>query len=423
MALALDTINVHSLEDLARRGYPWQEWDLLRKQAPVFWYDRPEVEPFWAISKHADILEISRRSDVFINGGPRLRRWLKDEGEGLRQLDPFGLGRGWDPDEAPDLVFMDDPRHKQFRSLVSRAFTPVQFRRSEAHFRELSIEFATDFERLLADGPQDFVKDMAVKLPLAAICEMFDLPREDWRRVLIWTNAMLGDVDPSFARDGEDIMLTALRALNEFRAYLQGMIDGNDDNGSLLDLIVRGEVDGKPLTEQQIHGFLFLLIFAGNETTRNATSGGLLALLQHPEQLQRLCADPTLLDSAIEEMLRWTSPVYSFFRTVTREYELRGVKLAVGDTVGMFYASANRDEDVFTDPYTFDISRTPNEHLAFGGYGAHFCLGANLARAEMRATFTALLPLLPRLEQAGEPCRNPNLHVPGYRSIPVRLRA
>ena len=422
-----DSVNVHDLERLAVEGYPWGGWDVLRRDAPVFWYDHDDVEPFWAITKHADVLEVSKRSDIFINGGPRLRFVLKGETEALRFLDPFGKEQGWDPTQPSDFVFMDDPRHKEMRSLVSRSFTPGRLKQLEPHFLALSEAFATEFERLLTEGTQDFVRDFSVKLPLAAIAEMFSLPPDDWRQILVWTNATTGDFEEGFRRDDEPVSQASERALKEFRGYLQDLVEHRRREGastdSLLDQVIEGRLEGKPLTDQQLNGYLVLLIAAGNETTRNATTGGVLALLEHPDQLARLCENPDLLDNAIEEILRWTSPVYHFFRTATEDYELRGVKIRAGDTVGMFYPSANRDEEVFEDPYRFDIGRKPNPHLAFGGYGAHFCLGANLARAEMRASFTALLSLLPKLEVAGPPVRNPHLHVPGYRALPLALKS
>ncbi|NNL85684.1 MAG: cytochrome P450 [Myxococcales bacterium] len=424
MALSLDTIEVHSPKRLFEEGYPWADWDLLRREAPVFWYERPDVEPFWAITKHADVQTVSRRSDIFINGGPRLRLTLKGQTEPLRGgLDSFGKERGWDPDEVPDFVFMDDPRHRKFRSLSSRSFTPGRLRQSADHFHSLAEAFTAHFVERLQQGPCDFVSELAVKLPVAAICEMMKLPESEWEKILVWTNAIVGDVE-DIKLPGEGKEETMARAMNEFRAYLEGFIAERKAQGAsedaLVDSIVGGKVDGHGLTDQQLIGYLMLIIGAGNETTRNATSGGVIALLENPEQRDRFCADESLLDSTIEEILRWTSPVYQFLRTATEDYELRGQRIKSGDTVCVFYGSANRDEDVFDDPYRFDIGRSPNPHLAFGGYGAHFCLGANLARAELRAALTALRPVLPKMELAGKPVRNPDLHVPGYVSVPVR---
>jgi len=429
MPLTLDQINIHTPRSYAEEGYPWRDWDLLRRAAPIYWYEREDVDPFWAITRYSDVLAVSRRPDFFINGGPRLRLVRKGRVEpGRGGLDTFGQSRGWDPEEPPDFVFMDDPRHRHFRLPASRFFTPRQMAQRAVHFDQLAHRFTQEFvaeleARSRDGGHTDFVLELARKLPIAAIGQMMGIPADDWERIFKWTNAFVGEVLPEDRLPGETLEQASFRGTNEFRSYLEGRIAARRKAGAkrndLFDLILRAEVEGRPLSDQQLIGYLLLLIAAGNETTRNATSGGLLALLEHPEQRDLLCARPALLPRAIEEMLRWTSPVIQFLRTAIRDVEIGGVKIRGGNTVGLFYPSANRDERVFPDPYRFDIRRDPNPHLAFG-HGAHFCLGANLARAELRATFRALLPVLPRLEVAGEPRRVPNLHVSGYATLPVR---
>ncbi len=431
MASALDRVNIHTPSRYAREGYPWEDWDSLRRDAPVYWYERDDVEPFWAVTRHADILAVSRRPDVFINGGPRLRLTRRGQLEpGREGLDEFGKRRGWDPEEPPDFVFMDDPRHRNFRLPVGRSFTPKRMRAMAAHFDELARQFTAAFVETLelqsrSGGYCDFVSELACKLPIAAIGEMMGLPPGDWKKIFKWTNAFVGEVPPEDRRPGETRREAATRGTNEFRSYLENRIRerraAGCDRDDLFDTILRGRVEGRPLTDQQLIGYLLLLIAAGNETTRNATSGAVIALIEHPEQRDLLCADPSLLPSAIEEILRWTSPVIQFLRTATQDFELSGQRIRAGDTVGLFYPSANRDERVFAHPYRFDIRRDPNPHLAFG-HGAHFCLGANLARAELRAMLRALLPVLARLEIAGLPRRIPNLHVSGYAALPVRVR-
>jgi cytochrome P450 len=218
-----------------------------------------------------------------------------------------------------------------------------------------------------------------------------------------------------------------MRAMDEMTGYMLEVIRERRREGrrrdDLSSLIVHAELDGKPLSEQQLQGYLFLVLAAGNETTQNAISGGVHALLAHPEQRDLLCARPELVVSAGEEILRWTSPVLQFARTAVEDFELDGVRIRAGQDVGMWYPAANRDPEVFADPYRFDITRNPNHHLAFGGYGAHFCLGANLARWELRAALRALIPLLPRLESAGLPEYVPNLHVAAIHRLPVRAAA
>jgi cholest-4-en-3-one 26-monooxygenase len=425
---ALESLDLHSKHLYVERGYPWKEWDLLRREAPVFWYERDDIAPFWAITRHADILEISRRADVFVNSR-RLRLQTREEDE--RQTASQRLRAevmGWDVEEPPDFIFMDDPKHRNFRLLPARRFTPAALRKLEGHFEALSERFASEFSSELEEAHErgdacDFVRGFAQKLPLAAIGEMMGLPPDDWMRLKQLTNVMIGAPEPGFFAEGESRNEATTRAYVEMIEYMVRLTRERQTRAptdDLSSLIVHGEVDGKALTEQQIQGFLFVLLAAGNETTQNAISGGVSALLEHPEQRDLLCEHPDLADSAAEEILRWTSPVVQFARTAVTDYELAGTTIRAGDDVGMWYPSANRDEAVFEEPYRFDITRKPNHHLAFGGFGAHFCLGANLARWELRAALRALIPILPRMEAAGPPERVPNLHVSAIHRMPVR---
>ena len=423
----LENLDIHSKDRYVDRGYPWREWDLLRREAPVFWYEREGIAPFWAITRHADILEISRRSDVFVNSRRlRLQTVEEDEQQEL-SIRLRAEARGWDPDEPLDFIFMDDPRHRSFRLVPARRFTPAALRKLEGHFDELARKFADEFAGELSRSADrgetcDFVRGFAQKLPLAAIGEMMGLPAGDWMRLKQITNVMIGAPEPEFFREGENRIVGVLRALDEMTEYMLQIIRDRRARSAddLSSLIVHAEVDGKPLTEQQIQGFLFVLLAAGNETTQNALSGGVAALLEHPDQRELLCADPSLVETAAEEILRWTSPVVQFARTAIEDYELSGTTIRAGEDVGMWYPSANRDDAAFDRPYDFDITRQPNHHLAFGGFGAHFCLGANLARWELRAALRALIPILPRFEAAGPPERVPNLHVSAIHRMPVR---
>lgn len=427
--LSLDTLDIHSKDLYVSRGYPWREWDLLRREAPVFWYEREGIAPFWAITRHADILTISRRSDVFVNSGRLRLQTIEEDEQQFGWSRARAEARGWDPDEVPDFIFMDDPRHREFRLLVARRFTPAALRKLEGHFDDLARKFADEFSAKL-DGAReagetcDFVRGFAQKLPLAAIGEMMGLPTGDWMRLKQLTNVMIGAPEPDFFHEGEVRPVGVIRAVEEITDYMIDVIRERQARGAggddLSSQIVRSEIGGKPLTEQQLQGFLFVLLAAGNETTQNAISGGVHALLEHPAQRERLCADPSRVESAAEEILRWTSPVVQFARTANRDFELAGVTIEAGQDVGMWYPSANRDDAVFADPYRFDITRKPNTHLAFGGFGSHFCLGANLARWELRAALRALIPILPRFESAGPAERVPNLHVSAIHRMPVR---
>lgn len=427
--LSLASLDVTDTGRYAAHGYPWEEWDLLRREAPVYWYDRADYAPFWAVTRYADVVSVSRRSDVFQNGGGRLRLATRDEDAAMeRGLRLRAETLTWDPDEPLDMVFMDGPRHAAFRLLTARFFTPGALRERTpaiaAHARLFADQLSASLDAACG-GPVDFVRELAVKLPLTVICEMMGHPAADWRRLLLYTNALLGGIDPDLALPGETPEQTRWRAIREFHEFFDAAIARNRacgaGAGDLTNELVHARCQGRPLTDQQLHGYLLLLTAAGNETTRNATSGGLIALLEHPEQRDRLCAHPELLDCAVEEILRWTSPVIQFVRTAKRDYTIAGQKIRAGEHVALFYPSANRDERVFPEPYRFDVGRRPNHHLAFG-FGAHFCLGANLARVELRATLEALLPLLPRLELAAPPTRVAHLHVSAINDLPVRWR-
>ena len=427
MSFDLQQIDIHTPRRYAEQGFPWREWDQLRREAPVFRYERDDIEPFWAVTRHADVMTVSENSRVFINGGPRLRLALKGEPELLRGgLDAFGRSRGWNPAEPPDMVFMDDPRHRQTRKLSSWAFTQGCMRSAAAHFDALAEGFASELIATLEeDGHCDFVSAFAAKLPLAATGEIIGLAPDDWKQLIVWTNAIIGEVEPEDMLPGETVAEAAERNMNDMRAYLEALIHEHRQPGggpsAFINRLVNGTVDGKPLDDQQLNGYLLLLIGAGNETTRNATVGGLVALLENPDMRDLLCRDPSLVGSAADEILRWTSPVISFLRTVTEDFELAGTALRPGDTVCVFYPSANRDDRVFDDPYRFDITRSPNPHISFG-FGAHFCLGTNLAKAELRSMLKALLPVLPRLALTGESHRIANTHVSGYSKLGVALR-
>ncbi len=437
-ALERDSLTLHNLDitdtDLyVERGYPWKEWDLLRREAPVFWYERPGFEPFWAITKYADIAWISKNPEIFSNRQRlRLAHPMPGDWENWKKVETESRYRPA-PDEAPDLVFMDPPEHRRYRSIVSSRFTPRAMTMLESHLDDMTRAYVGDFAELLvakvASGEEcDFVHDCAAKLPVAAICEMADVPREDWDKVFHWTEVLVGSQDPEYRLPGEDARTASRRNINEWFDYMERLIEKRHESGlqgkDLLSMLLRAEIDGEKLTPREVMSYIILLLAAGNETTRNSTTGGVHALLEHPDQLAKLVANPGLVDSAVEEILRWTSVVIQFTRTATQDTEIRGQKIRAGQTVGMWYPSANRDEDVFEDAYTFDIERDPNDHFAFGGYGEHFCLGANLARWEMRSLLRALVPVLSRMEIAAEPERLAGqLHLGGIKRLMVRARA
>jgi cholest-4-en-3-one 26-monooxygenase len=433
VGLTLGNLDITDTDLYVQRGYPWKEWDLLRREAPVYWYERPGFEPFWAITRYNDIQWISKNPQLFSNSQRlRLAHPMPGDWENWKRHEAESRYRPA-PDEPSDLVFMDPPQHRRYRSIVSSRFTPRAMTILERHLDELTSAYIGDFAELLirrlAEGREcDFVHECAARLPVAAICEMADIPREDWDRVFQWTEVLVGSQDPEYQRPGEDARSAARRNINEWFDYMERLVDERTRKGllgnDLLTLLLRADIDGEKLTPREVMSYIILLLAAGNETTRNSTTGGVHALLEHPDQLAKLVANPTLVDSAVEEILRWTSVVIQFTRTCTEDTEIRGQRIRAGQTIAMWYPSANRDEDVFEDAYTFDIERSPNEHFAFGGYGEHFCLGANLARWEMRSLLRALIPVLPRMELAAEPERLAGqLHVGGIKRLMVRARS
>lgn len=434
-----ETLTLHNLDivdpDLyVEHGYPFDAWDILRREAPVYWYERPNVRPFWAITKYEDILAISKDPKTFINAPqllimPSMTAAEAERAEAAqqqaRQTQIPGLPGG-DYGQQRHLLVMDPPEHGVYRNLVSRNFTPRALKQLETHIDQLSVQYVDEVAKLLVDdvserGSCDFVTDLAGKMPLAVICELMGVPREDWDDIFDWTNKTIGSADPEYQDEG-----AAPGAMMELFGYFGKLLEQRKAAGSqgkdLISTLVHAEVDGEPLNTMDILSYCFLLIIAGNETTRNATAGGMLALIEHPEQRERLKNDPSLIPTAVEEMLRWSSPLIQFARSATVDVEIRGQQIKAGDVVGLYYPSANRDEESFEDSYTFDVGRDPNDHLAFGGFGEHFCLGANLARTELRSIFRELMARIPDLELTGDVDRLRSSFVGGIKHMPVEFR-
>ena len=415
----LDRIDLVTPELYATRGYPWQEWALLRREAPVYWYDRPGVTPFWAITKYDDIQQISRDPETFISSK---RLVIRSAGS--------GDGGANDPSlTVPNLINMDPPEHGKYRNATSRRFSPRGMRLLEDRIDEIAEDVIDDAAAHLVDQltnrrEADFVRDVAARMPLAAICELLGVDRESWDDLFHWTNEFLGSEDPEY-QQGRTRRETWQAGMRGLQTYFTAHIERKrrEPDHSVMTTLVQAEIDGEPMPDHEILSYAILLILAGNETTRNATSGGMQALIEHPDQFERLRAQPDLLDSAVEEMLRWTSPVVHFARTATQDTEIRGVPIKIGETLAMWYPSANRDEDIFDHPDHFDIARSPNEHLAFGGFGEHFCLGANLARLEMRSVFRHLIEKLDNFQIEGEAERLSSGLIGGIKRLPVSYTA
>ena len=405
---SLDTIDIVGPDHYQKNGYPHAEWTYLRKHHPVFHVERPRMDPFWAITKAADIREISCQPRLWING-PRLAVFVLDEGD-------TGL-----PPELPlkHLLNMDPPQHGEFRSILSQYFTPRSIRELEPEVTNITAQLLDD---VMDRKECDFVTEISSKVPVAVIAEMLGVPKKDWPTIFRWTNEIIGGGDPEFQR-GKDANETFAQARMEMFTYFTNLVEDSrkHPNNSVTSIISNAKVNGEPLPALELLSYLLLLVVAGNETTRNATSGGLLAFIENPEQLKRLKADPAMIKTAVEEIVRWTSPVIQFTRTATEDTVVRGQKIRAGESVCLFYPSANRDEDVFADPFKFDIGRNPNPHLAFG-IGEHFCLGANLARLELTVIFRELAKRLDHAELAGPVERLRSSFVGGIKHMPIRYK-
>jgi cytochrome P450 len=380
----------------------------LRREAPISFWPPIQYEGFetgngyWALAKLDDVHFASRHPDIFSSAS--------------------GINIG---DQMPELaeyfgsmIVLDDPRHQRLRSIVSRAFTPKVVARIEASVRERAHRLVASLIANHPNGEADLVGELAGLLPLQIICDMMGIPEEDHQRIFHWTNVILGFGDPDLTTDFEEF----LRVSMDIGAYASALAEDRRANhhDDLTTSLVEAEVDGDRLSSSEIASFFILLVVAGNETTRNAISHGVLALSRYPEQRDKWWSNfDGLTPTAVEEIVRWASPVVYMRRTLTRDIELSGVKMAAGDKATLWYNSANRDESKFGNPWAFDVARDPNPHLGFGGGGAHFCLGANLARREIRVVFDEMRREIPDIVAIEEPARLLSQFIHGIKRLPV----
>ncbi len=386
--------------DTFERGFPHELFRRLRREAPVCWHegDVHGGPGYWIVSRYDDVRFVSKSPGLFASRfGNLIEDRPRAELENLRSM-----------------ITMDPPDHPRYRKLVSRGFTPGAVAGLEQTTRS---RVRAIVDAVATKGECDFVTDVAAELPLQVIADLLGVPQDDRHQLFDWSNRALGSEDPEYGNDPVHAMVAGLEMLQY--AYKLGQQKIADPGRDLVTALMTGEVDGERLAMLEFGSFFLLLSIAGNETTRNLISHGLLLLLEHPAERARLLADPSRLAGAVEEMLRYRPPVMYFRRTATRDAEIRGVRIREGEKVTLWYPSANRDEDAFPDPDRFDVTRHPNEHLAFG-HGQHFCLGSHLARMEIRVMFEELLRRLPDMELAG-PVRMLRSHfIDGIKSIPVR---
>ena len=381
----------------------------LRHEDPVHWVEHPDFNPFYVLTKHADILDVELHPAEFLNA-PRaiLGHKAADEQRALQGH------------LVKSLVQMDDPEHRLHRNITADWFLPKNLAKLQGRLDELaqrSVQQMVD-----AGGEVDFARDIAMQYPLYVILAILGLPESDYPRMLQLTQELFGAEDPDFKRE-DDAMASLIQTVAEFVAYFDGITADRQAHPTedLASVIANAMVEGNPIGHKEQLGYYIIAATAGHDTTSNSMSGGMHALISNPDQLARLQADPSLMPTAIDEMIRWTSPVKHFMRTATVDYDIRGTTVKAGQDVLLSYWSANHDEDVFADPFTFDVGRTPNKHLAFG-FGIHYCLGAMLARMEMKSLFGALLPRLQHIELAGEPQLTRSTFVSGLKHLPIRYQ-
>lgn len=398
----MDLADIDLLEDAWGAGVPHEAFALLRREAPVFRHPEPDGPGFWAVTRHADVVAISRDPQTFSSelGGT----FIDDQtDEALAQL-------------RLSILNMDPPKHNRYRRLVSRGFTP----RMVGRLTETIEQRATEIVDGIVDrGECELVEEVAGRLPLEIICDMIGIPRADRRRMFELSNKLVGFDDP-------DMMTSPAEgdaAAAEIYAYCDAVAAErrSDPRDDLMSALVHAEVDGERLDDLELNLFFVTLVVAGNETTRNLIVHAVQALIDHPGEAERLRRQPELWPTAVEEMLRWGTSIHNFRRTATRDTHVGNQAVAEGDKVVMYYMSANRDEDVFDHPFRFDVGRTPNDHVTFGGGGVHHCLGANLARTEIRAMMRQLVERLDDLEPAGPAPRLRSDFVNGVKAMPLRF--
>jgi cytochrome P450 len=409
--LRLEDVSLEN-DDFAER-VPHETFALLRREAPVWWYDWPLGKGYWCVTKHADVVAVSRDTKTFTSEHGANLEDLDEEQRVTRQ----------------SMLETDPPRHTRLRGLVGPPFTPRAIKGYELALRELT---AAVLDRALPLGDFDFVEEVAKQLPIRVLARLLGAPEADNDRLIDWGDRMIGNTDPELSDvlhdspESDRYRMLPFRspAAPELFAYGHELAAERRraPTDDLVSKLVHAEIDGEQLTEREFDSMFLLLVVAGNETTRQAIAHGMLALAEHRDEWRRLRDDPELVWSAgADEILRWSSPVLHFRRTATRDVELGGQTIRAGDKVVVWYVSANFDEDVFPEPFHFDVGRRPNPHITFGGGGPHFCLGAHLARLEVQVMFDALIPRLADLELTGPTERMRTNFTNALKRMPVRV--
>lgn len=393
----------------------------LRREAPLDQAQPEGFDPFWVVTRHADILEVERQNELFHNGDRSTVLTTIEADRKVREM------MGGSPHLVRSLVQMDNPDHMAYRRLTQGSFVPQNLRALESRIREIARGF---IDRMAAHGGQcDFARDVAFLYPLHVIMEVIGVPESDEPRMLKLTQELFGSADPDLNRTGEEIQTTNAgvdtiqSVVMDFMLYFNAITEDRRANprADLASVIANGKISGEPLGHLEAMSYYIIAATAGHDTTSSTVSGALWALAENPEQFAKLKANPALIPGLIEESIRWVTPVKHFMRTATADAEVAGRKMAKGDWLMLSYPSGNRDEAVFADPFKFDIERTPNKHVAFG-YGAHVCLGQHLARMEMRILWEELFARLESVELDGTPRNMSASFVCGPKSVPIRFK-
>ncbi len=408
--LTLDDVDLEN--DVFADRVPHETFALLRREAPVWWYDWRLGRGFWCVTKHADVVAVSRDTKTYSSAWGANLEDLDEEAQVARQ----------------SMLETDPPRHTRLRGLVGPPFTPRAVRAYESALRELTTVI---LDRALALGEFDFIEEVAKELPIRVLARLLGVPETDTDRLIGWGDRMIANTDPDFADVLHDSPASDRYRLLPFRspAALELFEYGHRiaaerrtrPKDDLVSKLVHTEIDGQQLTEREFDTMFLLLVVAGNETTRQAIAHGMLALMEQPEEWGRMRDDPRLAwETGADEILRWSTPVLHFRRTATRDTELHGQPIRAGDKVVVWYVSANFDDEVFEEPLRFDVGRRPNRHVTFGGGGPHYCLGAHLAKLEVQVVFDELLPRLAGMELSGPVRRMRTNFTNALKAMPVR---
>lgn len=405
-AIAIDPLKLVDPRSYGRSGLPHAEWTRLRRESPVEYFEAPGFPPFWAITKHADIVEVSKLPEVFLNApGMTIARSEALEAQAAPPI--------------RTIINMDPPEHRKYRQIASAYFTPRAIQSLQPLIDKTARQLVDDLGR---EGECDFIARIASIHPLKVIARILGVPESDEPFILKLTNELFGSEDPEFQR-GPDHFEHTKSLFMDFWTYFSSIIADRrkQPREDLASVIANAKIDGQPMGDLETMGYYLITFTAGHETTRGSIGGGLDVLLDHPEQLARWGREPAITPKAIDEIVRFVTPVNHMMRTAAEDYVLRGKKIRKGDHLVLFYASANRDEEVFDAPDDLRLDRNPNRHLGFG-IGEHYCLGANLARMTSGTLFRELTGRLEQVERIGASERTASNLVPGIKHLPIRYR-